>query len=59
MAERLILDEYAPPCVSSMRIDILYFHGSTDRYLMQPHVSKLNLIAMAREDFASAQCSAQ
>jgi len=52
MAERLILEEYAPPCVFiDEKFDILYFHGSTDRYLMQPPGEpSVNLIAMARED---------
>lgn len=52
MAERLILDEYAPPCVFiDERYNILYFHGSTDRYLTQPSGEpSFNLIAMARED---------
>jgi two-component system CheB/CheR fusion protein len=52
MAERLILDEYAPPCVFiDEKYDILYFHGSTDRYLTQPSGKpSVNLITMARED---------
>lgn len=52
IAERLILDEYAPPCVFiDEKYDILYFHGSTDRYLTQPPGEpSFNLIAMARED---------
>ncbi|MFA5824068.1 MAG: chemotaxis protein CheB [Thermodesulfovibrionales bacterium] len=52
MAERLILDEYAPPCVFiDEKYNILYFHGSTDRYLRQPHGEpSFNLITMARED---------
>jgi two-component system, chemotaxis family, CheB/CheR fusion protein len=52
MAERLILDEYAPPCVFiDEKFDILYFQGSTDRYLTQPHGEpSFNLVTMARED---------
>lgn len=53
MAERLILDEYVPPCVFiDEKYDILYFQGSTDRYLTQPPGEpSFNLITMAREDF--------
>ena len=52
MAERLILDEYAPPCVFiDEKYNILYFQGSTDRYLTQPPGEpSFNLITMARED---------
>ena len=52
MAERLILDEYAPPCVFiDDKYNILYFQGSTDRYLTQPPGEpSFNLITMARED---------
>lgn len=52
IAERLILDEYAPPCVFiDEKYDILYFHGSTDRYLTQPSGEpSVNLLTMARED---------
>jgi two-component system CheB/CheR fusion protein len=52
IAERLILDEYAPPCVFiDEKYNILYFQGSTDRYLTQPSGEpSLNLITMARED---------
>jgi two-component system, chemotaxis family, CheB/CheR fusion protein len=52
IAERLILDEYAPTCVFiDDKFDIYYFQGSTDRYLTQPPGEpSFNLIAMARED---------
>jgi two-component system, chemotaxis family, CheB/CheR fusion protein len=52
MAERLILDEYAPPCVFiDEKYNVLYFHGPTDRYLTQPSGEpSFNLITMARED---------
>ncbi|MEW6053177.1 MAG: chemotaxis protein CheB [Nitrospirota bacterium] len=52
IAERLILDEYAPPCVFiDEEYNILYFQGSTDRYLTQPAGEpSFNLIAMVRED---------
>ena len=52
IAERLILDEYAPPCVFiDDKFDIYYFQGSTDRYLTQPPGEpSFNLITMARED---------
>ncbi len=52
MAEKIILDEYAPPCVFiDERYNILYFHGSTDRYLTHPPGEpSFNLITMARED---------
>ncbi len=52
IAERLILDEYAPPCVFiDEKFDIFYFHGSTERYLTHPPGEPtFNLITMARED---------
>jgi len=52
IAERLILDEYAPPCVFiDDKFDIVYFQGPTDRYLTQPPGEpSFNLITMARED---------
>ncbi|MDQ7786166.1 MAG: chemotaxis protein CheB [Thermodesulfovibrionales bacterium] len=52
IAERLILDEYAPPCVFiDERFNILYFHGLTERYLTHPPGEPtFNLITMARED---------
>jgi two-component system, chemotaxis family, CheB/CheR fusion protein len=52
MAERLILEEYAPPCVFiDENYNILYFHGPTERYLKQPSGEpSFNLITMASED---------
>jgi two-component system, chemotaxis family, CheB/CheR fusion protein len=52
IAERLILDEYAPPCVLiDERFNILYFHGLTERYLTHPPGEPtFNIITMARED---------
>ncbi len=35
LAERLILEQYAPPFVIiNEKYDILYYHGETDRYLV-------------------------
>jgi two-component system CheB/CheR fusion protein len=52
VAEKLILDEYSPPCVFiDEKYNILFFLGSTDRYLTQPPGEpSFNLIKMARED---------
>ena len=52
MAEKMMLDEYAPPSVFiDEKYNILYFQGATDRYLTQPPGEPTyNLITMARED---------
>ncbi|MEW6054075.1 MAG: chemotaxis protein CheB [Nitrospirota bacterium] len=51
IAERLVLDEYAPPSVFiDEKNTVLYFQGATDRYLTPPSGEpSFNLIAMARE----------
>ena len=50
VAEKLLLDRYAPPCVLIDKAgDILYSHGPTSRYLALPQgQASLNLLAMAR-----------
>ncbi len=50
-AERIILAEYAPPCVLiDDNLDIVYFQGATDRYLTQPPGEpSFNILKMARE----------
>ncbi len=52
IAERLVLDEYAPPSVFiDEKNTVLYFQGATDRYLTPPSGEpSFNLIAMAREE---------
>jgi len=50
LAQHLLLQRYAPACVIINRTgEILYFHGRTDDYLMQPAgVPTQDLIAQAR-----------
>ena len=50
VAEKLLLDRYAPPCVLVNKSgDILYSHGPTSRYLALPQgQASLNILAMAR-----------
>jgi two-component system CheB/CheR fusion protein len=52
MAERTILQNYAPPCVLiDEKFDILYFHGETDKYLTLPKGEpSFNILKMVRED---------
>jgi two-component system CheB/CheR fusion protein len=52
MAERTILQNYAPPCVLiNEKLDILYFHGETDKYLTLPKGEpSFNILTMARDD---------
>ncbi|MFI5294135.1 MAG: CheR family methyltransferase [Thermodesulfovibrionales bacterium] len=52
LAERLILEKYAPPCVIvNDRGDILYIHGRTGNYLEPPagKAAQMNVLEMARE----------
>jgi len=52
LAERTILQEYAPPCVLvDDKFDILYFNGDTDKYLSMPTGEPtFNILKIARED---------
>ncbi len=52
LAERLILEQYAPPFViMNEKYDILYFHGETDRYLSPPSgEANFGILKMARPD---------
>jgi two-component system CheB/CheR fusion protein len=52
MAERTILQEYAPPCVMvDEKFDVLYFNGDTDKYLSMPTGEpSFNLLKITRED---------
>lgn len=52
LAERLILEQYAPPFVIiNEKYDILYFHGETDRYLSPPtEEASFDILKMARPD---------
>jgi len=55
LAQHLLLQRYAPACVIINRAgEILYFHGRTDDYLMQPAgVPTQDLIARARDGLRS------
>lgn len=52
LAEKIILDHYAPPYVIiDDKRDILYFHGKTSRYLESASgKASLNIFEMAREE---------
>lgn len=52
LAEKLLLDNYAPPCVIvNDKYDIIYFHGRTTKYLELPSgEASLNILKMAREE---------
>lgn len=51
LAERFLLELYAPPCaIVNERGDILYLHGRTGKYLEPaPGKASLNVLTMARE----------
>lgn len=51
LAERIILDNYAPPCVLiNEQYEILHFIGQTDKYLAPPTgKASFNIVKMARE----------
>jgi two-component system CheB/CheR fusion protein len=52
MAERTMLQEYAPPCVLvDDKFEALYFNGETDKYLSMPlGEPSFNILKIARED---------
>ncbi len=52
MAESLILQDYAPPCVLlNEKHEIMYFHGNTDRFLSPPKGEPtFDILKMARDD---------
>jgi two-component system CheB/CheR fusion protein len=52
IAERTILQDYAPPCVLiDDKYEILYFNGDTDKFLTMPNGEPtFNLLKIARED---------
>ncbi len=52
LAERLILENYAPPCVLiNERYEILFFYGKTEKYLIpSTGIASFNILKMARED---------
>jgi two-component system CheB/CheR fusion protein len=60
LAQRLLLQRYAPACVIVNRTgEVLYFHGRTDDYLMQPAgVPTQDLLAQARNGLRSKLRSA-
>jgi len=51
LAERIILENYAPPCVLiNEQYEILHFIGQTDKYLAPPTgKASFNVLKMARE----------
>lgn len=52
IAERSILNDYAPPCVLiDDKLDVLYFHGDMDNFISIPSGEpSFNLIKIARDD---------
>jgi two-component system CheB/CheR fusion protein len=52
MAERMMLQNYAPPCVLvDDKFDILYFNGATDKFLTLPRGEpSFNILKMAPDD---------
>jgi two-component system, chemotaxis family, CheB/CheR fusion protein len=52
LAEKIILENYAPPCVLiNEQNEILHFIGQTDKYLAPPTgKASFNILKMARED---------
>jgi two-component system CheB/CheR fusion protein len=52
LAERTILQSYAPPCVLiNDRHEILYFHGNTERFLTPPAgEATFDILKMVRDD---------
>ncbi len=52
LAEKLMLEHYAPPCVLiDEKYNILYFHGKTDTFLSPPTGEpSFNILDMIRED---------
>ncbi|MDI6793847.1 MAG: hypothetical protein QME81_13455 [bacterium] len=55
LAERMLLDSYAPPSVIiNEKCDILYFHGRTGKYLEPaPGEAGFNILEMARQGLKS------
>ena len=52
MAEKVILQGYGSPCVFvNERYEVVYFHGQTDKYLVQPGGEpSLDILKLAREE---------
>lgn len=52
MAERTILQEYAPPCVLiDEKFNVIYFNGDTDKFLSMPMGEPtFNLLKISRDD---------
>lgn len=53
LAERVILQDYGSPCVFvNDKFDIVYFHGKTDKFLVQPSGEpSFDILKLAREEF--------
>ena len=60
LAEKRIIAQYSPPCVFlDDHYNILYFQGSTDKYLVQPSGKPtLNILKMARRELQAKLASA-
>ncbi|MBC8234393.1 PAS domain-containing protein [bacterium] len=60
MSERLLLDNYAPPCaLINEKYEILYFHGRTGKYLEPAEgEARLDIVEMAREGLKGKLMSA-
>lgn len=60
LAEKRILAQYSPPCVFlDEQLNILYFQGSTHKYLVQPSGKPtVNILKMARRELQSKLASA-
>jgi two-component system CheB/CheR fusion protein len=60
LAEKRIIAQYSPPCVFlDAHYNILYFQGSTDKYLVQPSGKPtLNILKMARRELQAKLASA-
>ncbi len=60
LAEKRIIAQYSPPCVFlDDQYNILFFQGSTDKYLVQPSgIPTLNILKMARRELQAKLASA-
>ena len=60
LANKILVDNYAPPCVLiNEKYDLLYVHGRVGQYLeIAEGEARLNLLEMAREDLKSKLRSA-
>lgn len=59
IVERIILENYGPPCVLiNERYEILYFIGQTEKHLSPPTgEANFNLLKMAKEEYTTSSTS--